>query len=164
MIHQIAIQPMDRMLVALSNILAKAEAHCEAKKIDPQALLRFRLYPDMFSFTRQVQLTCDFCARAASRLAGDELKSFADTETTFADLRARVAAARAHLASFAPDRFAGAADRPITIKIRGEDVTLPGLTFVTVYSLPQVYFHATTAYDILRHNGVDLGKRDFMAA
>ena len=164
MIHEAVIQPMDRMLAALSSILTKAEAHCAARKIDPQAILSFRLFPDMFTLTKQVQLTCDFCARAASRLAGDPLPSFPDTETSFAELRDRIAAARAHLAALPAARFDGAADRPITLKIGGEDRTLPGLSFATLYSLPQVYFHATTAYDILRHNGVELGKRDFMGA
>ncbi|PZR00091.1 MAG: DUF1993 domain-containing protein [Cereibacter sphaeroides] len=164
MIHQVVIQPMDRMLSALSKILEKAEAHCTEKKIDPQVLLGFRLYPDMLAFTTQVQLACDFSTRAASRLAGDELKSFPDTEKTFPELRARIAKAREHLASFPAERFDGAADRAITLKLRGEDTTMPGVTFATMFSLPQVYFHAATAYDILRHNGVVLGKLDFMGA
>jgi uncharacterized protein len=163
-LHDQIVPPMDRTLSALSNILAKAEAHCEAKKIDPQTLLSFRLFPDMFPFTRQVQLTCDFAARAAARLAGEEPKSFPDTETTFAELQSRIAAARAYVASFAAQAHEGAATRPVTIKMRGQDVTMPGLDYLTLYSLPQVYFHATTAYNILRHNGVEIGKRDFMGA
>ena len=98
--HAHIVAPMDRTLVALSGILTKAEAHCEAKGIKPEALLAFRLYPDMFSFTRQVQLTCDFCARAAARLAGAEPKSFPDTETSFAELQARIAAARSPLGEY----------------------------------------------------------------
>jgi hypothetical protein len=162
--HAHIVAPMDRTLAALSGILAKAEAHCEAKGIKPEALLTFRLYPDMFPFIRQVQLACDFAARAAARLAGAEPKSFPDTETTFADLQDRIAAARDYMASFPALAHDGADTRPVTIKMRGQDVTMPGLDYLTLYSLPQVYFHAATAYNILRHNGVDIGKRDFMGA
>jgi hypothetical protein len=162
--HDHIVPPLDRILAALSGILAKAEAHCEAKGIKPEALLDFRLYPDMFPFTRQVQLTCDFAARAAARLAGAEPKSFPDTETTLAALQARIASAREYIASFPSSAHDGAATRPVTIKMRGQDVTMPGLDYLTLYALPQVYFHATTAYNILRHNGVEIGKRDFMGA
>ena len=162
--HAHIVPPLDRTLAALSAVLTKAEAHCEARKIDPQALLAFRLFPDMFPFTRQVQLTCDFAARAAARLAGAEPKGFPDTETTFAELQARIAAARDYIASFSASSHEGAATRPVTIKMRGQDVTMPGLEYLTLYSLPQVYFHAATAYNILRHNGLEIGKRDFMGA
>ncbi len=156
------IPPMDRTLGALSAILAKAEAHCDAKAIKPEALLTFRLFPDMFPFTRQVQLTCDFAARAAARLAGAEPKGFPDTEVTFADLKARIAAARAYMAEFPASVYEQAATRAVTIKMRGEDMTMPGAQYLTMYSLPQFHFHAATAYNILRHNGVEVGKRDFM--
>jgi hypothetical protein len=162
--HAHIVPPMDRSLAALSAILAKAEAHCEARGIQPDALLTFRLFPDMFPFTRQVQLTCDFAARAAARLAGAEPKGFPDTETTFAELRARIAATRDYMSSFPAQSHDGAATRPVTIRMRGQDVTMTGLDYLTLYALPQVYFHAATAYDILRHNGVELGKRDFMGA
>lgn len=158
------IPPMDRTLGALSAILAKAEAHCDAKAIKPEALLTFRLFPDMFPFTRQVQLTCDFAARAAARLAGAEPKGFPDTEVTFADLKARIAAARAYMAEFPASVYEQAATRAVTIKMRGEDMTMPGAQYLTMYSLPQFHFHAATAYNILRHNGVEVGKRDFMGA
>lgn len=158
------IPPMDRTLGALSAILAKAEAHCDAKAIKPEALLTFRLFPDMFPFIRQVQLTCDFAARAAARLAGAEPKGFPDTEVTFADLQARIAAARAYMAEFPASAYAAAGTRQVTIKMRGEDVTMPGAQYLTMYSLPQFHFHAVTAYNILRHNGVEVGKRDFMGA
>ncbi|WP_431298723.1 DUF1993 domain-containing protein [Tabrizicola sp. BL-A-41-H6] len=158
------IPPIDRTLGALSAILAKAEAHCEAKGIKPEALLTFRLFPDMFPFTRQVQLACDFAARAAARLAGAEPKSFPDTEVTFAELQARIAAVRAYMAEFAASDYEGAATRDVTIKMRGQDVTMPGVQYLTMYSLPQFHFHAVTAYNILRHNGVEIGKRDYMGA
>jgi len=162
--HAHIVTPLDRTLAALSGILTKAEAHCEAKGIKPEALLNFRLYPDMFPFTRQVQLTCDFAARAAARLAGAEPKSFPDTETSFSELQARIRAARDYIAGFPASAHEGAATRSVTIRMRGQDVTMTGLDYLTLYSLPQVYFHAATAYNILRHNGVEIGKRDFMGA
>ena len=158
------IPPLDRTLGALSSILAKAEAHCGAKGIKPEALLTFRLFPDMFSLTRQVQLACDFAARAAARLAGVEPKGFPDTEVTFAELQARIATARAYIAEFPASGYDTSATRSVTIKMRGEDVTMPGAQYLTLYSLPQFYFHAVTSYNILRHNGVEVGKRDFMGA
>lgn len=162
--HDQSAAAFDRFLGALSAVLSKAEAHCTAKGIKPEALLNFRLFPDMLPFTRQVQLTCDFAARATARLAGDDPASFPDTETTFAELQARIAAARAYVAGFGPERLAGAAARPVTLRIRGEERTMTGAEFLSFFSLPQFYFHMTTAYDILRHNGVELGKRDFMGA
>jgi hypothetical protein len=162
MIHDITIPPLTRTLGALSGILGKAEAHCTAKAIDPQALLGFRLFPDMFPFTRQVQLACDFAARIPPRLCGAELPSHPDTETSFAELQDRIARVRAEIGAYGPDRFEGAAQRPITIRTRTAELHMTGLVFLMQYALPQVHFHATTAYDILRHNGVELGKRDYM--
>lgn len=156
------IPPLTRTLAALGAILAKAEAHATARKIDPAALLTARLFPDMFTLTRQVQLTADFCARAGARLTGAEVPSFPDTETSFAELIARVNRARDYLLALDPAAFAGAAERVVTIKMRGQDVQMPGLQYLTLYSLPQVYFHAATAYGILRHNGVEVGKLDYM--
>lgn len=151
-----------RFLGSLATILSKAEAHCAAKGIKPEALIQFRLYPDMLPFVKQVQLACDFAARAAARLAGAEPKSFPDTETSFAELQARVAAAREYLGSFADADYAGWQDRRITLKVGGQDMTFSGEQFLMGYSLPQFHFHLTTAYAILRHNGVELGKRDYM--
>jgi hypothetical protein len=162
--HAHIVPPMDRTLGALSKILAKAEAHCTARNIKPEALLAFRLFPDMFPFTRQVQLACDFAARAASRLAGEVPRSFPDTETTFAELQARIADVRAYMAGFPASAHEGAETRDVTIKMRGQDMTMTGLNFLTLYALPQFHFHATTAYNILRHNGVELGKLDYMGA
>lgn len=159
-----SVLPMTHTLGALAKILTKAEAHCEAKGIKPQALLTFRLFPDMLDFTRQVQLTCDFAARAAARLTGMDVPGFPDTETTFPELQARIATARAYLATFTPSQFADAADRVVTLKLRTGEMVLSGSDYLSLYSLPQFYFHATTAYDILRHNGVEIGKADFMGA
>lgn len=161
--HARSIAIYDRFLGSLSAILTKAEAHCTAKNIKPEVLLTFRLYPDMLDFTRQVQLSCDFAARTAARLAGDAPKSFPDTETSFGELQARIKATREYINSFDAARYDGAETRSITLKMRGNDVTMPGEAFVYTYAMPQFYFHLTTAYNILRHNGIEVGKGDFMA-
>lgn len=162
--HAMIVPPMDRTLGALANILTKAEAHCAARNIKPEALLNFRLFPDMLGFIKQVQLACDFAARCAARLAGETPQSFADTETTFAELQARIAAARAYMASFPASAYADAATREITFKAGPTDMTLSGAGFLISYATPQFHFHCTTAYNILRHNGVEIGKRDYMGA
>ncbi len=162
MIYAAAVTPTLRQLKALDAILAKTEVQCAARKIDPAVLLRDRLYPDMLDLTRQVQLACDFAARMAARLSDSDVPTFPDTETTLHDLRARIASAMASIASAPEAAFEGAAERPVTIKARGQDMTMTGLEFLTLYALPQFYFHATTAYAILRHNGIEIGKADFM--
>ncbi|MDM7932789.1 DUF1993 family protein [Tabrizicola sp.] len=162
--HRRSVAVFDRFLSALATILARAEAHCEARKIKPEVILAARLFPDMFPLVKQVQLACDFAARGSARLAGQDPKGFPDTETTFAELQDRIAAARGYMASFQPEDFAHAPDRQITFKAGGHDLTLSGEEFLSFYALPQFFFHVTTAYDILRHSGVDLGKRDYMGA
>lgn len=162
--HALIVPPMDRSLGALSNILTKAEAHCTARNIKPEALLTFRLFPDMLPFTRQVQLACDFAARCAARLAGEVPASFADTETSFAELQTRIATARAYMASFPATAYQGAATREVTFKAGPVNMTLTGAAFLISYATPQFHFHCTTAYNILRHNGVEIGKRDYMGA
>lgn len=152
----------DNFLKGLAAILRKAEAHCEAKKIEPDALLKARLYPDMFHFTRQVQLVSDFAKGTGARLAGIAAPSFPDEEKTFAELQARIAKTRDFLATLKKEQFAGAAERPITIKVGGQDMTFAGAAYLPGYAMPNFFFHLTTAYDILRHNGVELGKRDYM--
>lgn len=153
---------LDHGLKALSGVLTKAEAHCTAKKIDTAALTNFRLFPDMFPFTRQVLIVCDFAKGCGARLAGIEVPSFADTEVTFADLQARIEKTRTLLATLKPAQFDGAETRRVTLKIRGADVELSGADYFNGYVLPNFYFHMSTAYNILRHNGVELGKADFM--
>ena len=162
--HALIVPPMDRTLGALASILTKADAHCTAKNIKPEALLNFRLFPDMLPFTRQVQLACDFAARCAARMAGDVPQTFADTETSFAELQARIAASRAYMASFPVSAYDDAATRQITFKAGPTDMTLPGAGFLISYATPQFHFHCVTAYNILRHNGVEIGKRDYMGA
>lgn len=162
--HALIVPPMDRTLGALAKILAKAEAHCAAKNIKPEALLNFRLFPDMFPLIKQVQLACDFAARCAARLAGQPPASFPDTETSFAELQVRIAAARAYMASFPASVYADAATRDVIFRAGAADMTLSGAAFLMTYATPQVHFHCTTAYNILRHNGVEIGKRDYMGA
>lgn len=162
--YRYSVPPMLRNLRALSAILAKAEAHCTARKIEPEALLGFRLFPDMLPLTRQVQLACDFAARASARLAGAEMPSFPDTETSFAQLIARIRTATDYIESFDAGQFEGAESRSITMKHRGGEVTMTGLDYLTGFALPNFYFHTATAYDILRHNGLEIGKMDYVGS
>ncbi|MFA9230174.1 MAG: hypothetical protein RIR95_2308 [Pseudomonadota bacterium] len=162
--HAMIIPTFDRTLGALSNILTKAEAHCTAKNVKPEAIMTFRMFPDMLPFTKQVQLACDFAARASARLAGEAPKPFADTETTFPELQARIAAARAYIASFPVAAFDDTASRSITFPAGPQEMTMSAPDFLMQYALPQFHFHAATAYNILRHNGVEIGKRDYMGA
>ena len=149
-------------LKGLSAILKKAEDHCEAKKIDPNAILGARLFPDMFTFTRQVQLVTDFAKGMGARLAGIPVPSFADEEKTFAELQARLAKTIDFLSSLTKEQFANAATRTVTIKVGGKDTDFAGADYAATYALPNFYFHLATAYNILRHNGLDLGKKDYM--
>jgi hypothetical protein len=160
--HRQSVAVFDRFLAALASVLDKASAHCEARKIKPEVILAARLFPDMFPFTRQVQLACDFAARGTARLAGAEPRAFPDTETSFAELKDRISAARGYMGGFQAADFAHAATRQIHFRASGQDMVLPGEEFLSFYTLPQFFFHVTTAYGILRHSGVDLGKRDYM--
>lgn len=162
--HRRSVAVFDRFLATLAVILDKAEAHCEARRIKPEVILAARLFPDMFPLTRQVQLACDFAARGTARLAGQEPKSFPDHEVSFAELKSRIAAARGYMGGFQPADFAHADTREVHFKAGGRDMVLKGDEFLSFYALPQFFFHLTTAYDILRHNGVELGKRDYMGA
>lgn len=157
-----SITVLTHYLKGLSAILKKAEAHCEARKIDPDALLKARLFPDMFHLTRQVQLVTDFAKGIGARLAGVPVPSYPDVEQTFAELQARLAKTIEFLASLKKEQFAEAAGRTITIKVGGQDMSFAGATYLSSYALPNFYFHLTTAYNILRHNGVELGKKDYM--
>jgi len=159
--YQASVPTFLRMLANLSGILAKAEAYAEARKIDPAVLLGTRLFPDMFPLVRQVQLAADFSKGAGARLAGIEVPSFPDTETTFAELRERLAKTRAFLSSLSPERIDGSEERPITIKGHGMEFNFTGLDYLTTFAIPNFYFHVTTAYAILRANGLDIGKMDF---
>lgn len=151
-----------RMLNNLASILIKGAAHAEARKVDPAVLLGSRLFPDMFSLTRQVQIATDSAKAGASRIAGLEAPAFADTETTFEQLIERVRNTVAYLESLTPDQFVGAHTRMVTWQTRSSTNSMVGQAYLLNHATPNLYFHITTAYDILRHNGVELGKRDFL--
>jgi hypothetical protein len=154
----------NRMLGNLSNFLDKAEAFAAAKKIDAAVLLNSRLAPDMFPLTRQVQIACDMAKGAAARLSGTDIPKFEDNETTIAELKARVAKTLAFVNGTDAAKYTGSEDRDVTLPTRTGERRLKGLNYLRDYVLPNVYFHTTTAYAILRHNGVELGKNDFVGA
>jgi len=152
-------------LNALSVILDKAEAHAEAKKIDPTVLLNARLFPDMFPLTRQVQIACDQAKNGAARLAGLEPPKYEDNEKTFAELKARIAKALAYVKTLDAKAIDAGAERQVTFPL-GHNNTghMKGADYLNHFVLPNFYFHLTTAYDILRHCGLEVGKRDFLGA
>lgn len=150
-------------LKGLLKALAKAEAHVEQRKLDPAALLQARLYPDMFPFLRQVQIATDFAKGGVARLAGVEPPAYDDVETSFGELTARVERALAFVAAFEASQIDGSEDRDITLTRRGETSVVKGQPYLLQQAMPNFYFHLTTAYAILRHNGVELGKKDYLA-
>lgn len=163
-LYNVSVPAFLKTLGALSKIIDKAVAHAEAKKIDPSVLLNARLYPDMFAFTRQIQIACDTAAKATARLAGLEVPTFPDTETSFAELKQRIAKASDYIKSVKPERFEGAETRVIAVPMRGTTMEFKGDDLLVSSVFPNFYFHAATAYDILRHNGLEIGKRDFLGA
>lgn len=161
--YQAAIPAILQALKALDGILGKAEANAAERKIDPTVLLNYRLAPDMFAFTRQVQLVTDFAKGTMARLAGQEVPKYEDTEKTIAELKARIAKVTAYVQSFKPSDLDGSETRDVTFPVGGQPMTFKGADYLVNYALPNFYFHATTAYAILRHCGVGIGKRDFLA-
>ncbi|TJY62351.1 DUF1993 domain-containing protein [Sinimarinibacterium sp. CAU 1509] len=153
---------LQRALGSLAQILRKAQAHAEARKIDPQVLLSSRLYPDMFALARQVQIATDTAKGCAARLAGEEPPSYEDTESTFDELQARIVRTLDYLQSFRPEQIEGSEQREVTLKLRSGPIQFTGLSYLNGFVLPNIYFHVTTAYAILRHNGVELGKLDYL--
>jgi hypothetical protein len=151
-----------RVLGNLEGILDKGAAWAEARRVDPSVLINARLFPDMFPLTSQIRIAGDFAKGAVARLTGQEPPKYEDNETTFGELKARLARTVAYVETFRPEQFEGAETRTVTMRMRGEDKRFDGLTYLANIVLPNFYFHATTAYDILRHNGVELGKRDFI--
>lgn len=160
--HQASAPRFARMLRNLSAILGKAQAHCEARKLDVAALTGYRLYPDMFAFTRQVQIACDQAKGAVARLAGVEPPKHEDTEQTFAELQARIAKTLDFVESVKPAQLEGSEAREIVLKLRSGELKFKGVDYLFNHAYPNFYFHVTTAYAILRHNGVELGKKDFV--
>jgi hypothetical protein len=157
----VALGSFEQTLGALSKILDKAAAHCTAKKIEPAVIMGTRLTPDMLPFVRQVQLTCDFAKNGIGRMVGEPPK-FPDEEQTFDELKARIAKTLDYVRGIKVADIDAAADKDVTFPIGPQSMTLPGVTFLTNFVLPNFYFHATTAYDILRQVGLEIGKRDFL--
>jgi hypothetical protein len=160
--YQASVPSLIRSLNNLAAILEKGAAHAEAKKIDPVVLINSRLYPDMFPLGRQVQIASDIARRGAARLAGLEAPKLEDNETTFAELIDRLHKTTAHLATLTPEQIDGSEETSITLPVGRDTMTFEGLPYLLYFILPNVYFHVTTTYDILRHCGVELGKGDYL--
>ena len=160
--YELSIPAFQNGFAVLSKLLDKAEAFAEEKKIKPEVLVNARLAPDMLSLAGQVQRMSDTAKGAAARLTGTEAPSFADDETTLADLRARIGKTAAYLASVPEAAFAGAEARTVVLKTRGGEMSSPGKDYLLTFVLPNFYFHLTAAYAILRHNGVSVGKLDYL--
>jgi uncharacterized protein len=163
MLYAITITQYRKMLDHLTHFLDKAHAYAESKKFDVDVLLNSRLAPDQFNLIRQIQIACDTAKFGAARVCGKAAPSHPDTEKNLDELKARIASVQAYLDSFTAADFVGAEERQVTTP-RWEGKYLTGLEFAIQHSIPNLYFHVTTAYSILRHNGVDLGKKDFLGA
>jgi uncharacterized protein len=160
--YQASVTAFTRQLNNLLAILDKAAAHADAKKIDPKVLINSRLFPDMFPLVRQIQIATDTARGGAARLAGVEVPAQEDTETTFPELVARIRKTVSYLQTLNAEQFEGSEDRTVSWQTRSSTKTMQGLPYLQNHLLPNLYFHITTAYDILRHSGVELGKQDFL--
>ena len=164
-IYTASIPVFKQMLGGLTQVLAKAEAHVEAKKLDPDALLQARLFPDMFNLLRQVKVASDFAKSVSARLAGVEVPALEDNEQTFAELQARIATVLAFIDGLDEAKFADAAAREIITQAgTPREKRFNGESYLFSYGLPHFFFHVTTAYNILRHNGVEVAKKDYIGA
>ncbi|NWL77684.1 DUF1993 domain-containing protein [Pseudomonas taiwanensis] len=160
--YEASIPVLARMLGNLSNILKKAEANAQARGIDPKVFIESRLAPDMYALARQVQIASDMAKGCAARLAGVDVPSWADTETTFEELQARIAKTQMFIKDIDASKLDGSEDRTVVLKMRSGDMSFSGRDYLLGFALPNFYFHITAAYAILRHNGVDVGKMDFL--
>ncbi len=161
-LYDISVPAVVNTLESVSGLIDKAAAHCAAKKIDPSVIINYRLAADMFPFSRQIQIMTDGVKGMGGRLTGTEVPSYPDTETSFDELKARIAKTVAYLKGFKPEQFNDGADRDISLKAGPTELKFKGLAYLTTFVLPNLHFHATIAYAILRHVGVDVGKRDFL--
>ena len=161
MLYEITIPQFQKMLNNLNHILGKAAEYADAKKFEPAVLLNSRLAPDQFNLTRQIQICCDTAKLCASRLTGKDAPVHEDNEKTVPELKARIEKVITYLNSFAAKDFAGSETKRIS-QPRWEGKSLSGMEFVIQHAVPNMYFHVTTAYSILRHNGVDVGKKDYL--
>jgi hypothetical protein len=163
-LSQASVPVFKQMLTGLSAILDKAAEHCRAGATDPAEMIGARLAPDMFPFSRQVQIATDHAKGAAARLSGREVPKYDDTEATFDQLKARIAKTLDFIESVPASEIDGSEEREITLTVGGQPRSFTGQRYLIHFALPNFYFHVTTAYDILRHKGVPLGKRDYIAA
>jgi hypothetical protein len=160
--YQASVPRFVNILGNLSKILDKAQAHVDAKKLDAATLTTYRLFPDMLPMTSQVQIACDTAKGVVARLAGVEIPVHEDSEKTLADLKARIAKAIAFMQTITPAQIDGTEDKEIVIMRGDKETRYKGMQFLLGNAVPNFYFHVTTAYDILRHNGVEIGKRDYL--
>lgn len=160
--YQASVPAFVHALDNLAAILEKGAAHAQARKIDDAVLLNSRLFPDMFPLARQVQIATDTARSGAGRLAGAEFPAYEDTETTLRDLVLRIRRTITYLQSLQPAQIDGGEDKTISWQSRSSTKSMQGLPYLMKHLLPNLYFHVTTAYDILRHNGVELGKKDYL--
>ncbi|MBW4509646.1 MAG: DUF1993 domain-containing protein [Scytonematopsis contorta HA4267-MV1] len=160
--YQASVPVSIRTLNNLIGILEKGAIYAETKKIDPSVLVNSRLFPDMFPLSKQVQIASDIAKRGAAQLAGVEAPKFEDNETTFPELIERVQKTISYLDTFKPEQIDGSEERTITLQMRDNTLSFQGMPFLLYFVLPNVYFHVTTAYNILRHCGVEVGKQDFL--
>ncbi|MDH4653902.1 MULTISPECIES: DUF1993 family protein [unclassified Pseudomonas] len=160
--YEASIPVLARMLGNLSNILKKAEANAQARGIEPKVFIESRLAPDMYALARQVQIASDMAKGCAARLAGVEVPSWADTETTFEELQSRIAKTQEFIKGIDAAKLEGSEDRTVVLKMRTGDISFSGRDYLLGFALPNFYFHITTTYAILRHNGVDVGKMDYL--
>ena len=160
--YQSSLPVFVRMLHNLAGILEKGAAYAESKEIDPAVLVNARLYPDMFPLARQVQIATDIVKGCGARLSGQEPPKYEDNETGFPELNERVRKTIAFLETFKPDQIDGTENKQITLNMRSGSLTFDGLDYLTGFVIPNFYFHVATTYNILRHNGVELGKADFI--
>jgi hypothetical protein len=161
--HSASVPIFLTMLDNLKKWLDKAVAHAQAKKFDPDTLLTSRLAPDMLSLGKQIQIACDSAKFGVARLAGGEAPKFDDTESTIAELQARIEATAAYLRSVPAAQVDGSEDKPVSVPVRGRDpLQFTGEQYLKHFALPNFFFHVTTAYALLRHNGVELGKADYL--
>jgi len=161
-LYDTAVPVFEAMLGNLSTLLDKAEAHAAAKGYDPAVLLQSRLAPDMLPLVRQVQIACDAAKFGVARLTGVEAPKFADDEASFDQVKARIAKTRTFVTSVPREAFEGAAARRVEVPSRAKAYVFDGRTFLLQWAMPNFYFHVVTTYDILRHNGVEIGKRDYL--
>jgi len=160
--YQASVPRFVNILGNLSNILDKAQVHVDAKKLDTATLTTYRLFPDMLPMSTQVQIACDTAKGVVARLAGVEIPAYEDNEKTLADLKARIAKTIAFIQTLTPVQIDGSEDKEIVIKRGDKETRYKGMQFLLGHALPNFYFHVTTTYNILRHNGIEIGKRDYL--